>query len=400
MTDIVPIKQHSEISPSNLHRVLECPASVALSHGIPRGTSEAAEHGTDVHAVAELLLRAWLNGKWDGNPEYVKPELIPDEKVFKDCEDEAMRYVTRLIRDFMTVKKESDLAYLMPEVKVDLSELLPGMFGTADAVIVDPGRKTLIIRDLKTGRGLVQAETADGKINPQLAAYAFGVYTTISEFVAINKVIVQIDQINLYEFLTAELSSEELEDWAIKTKPQLEDALSDAPQKIMKAGEHCAFCAYAPKCQKLAEYVGMVKMDEITALTDQQISEILEKASVIQTYVNNLKTYVKERLLKGEVIHGCPYKVVSGRSTRSWSDPEAVAEILKDKGYTDDVIFTEPAVKSPSQMEKALHGKKKMEATGINDYIVAVSGEPMLVPVTDKRPALYEQDATNDFEGI
>jgi hypothetical protein len=49
---------HTEISPSNAHRWLECPGSVRLCEGIESKGSYAAIEGTHTHTLLEMCIKS------------------------------------------------------------------------------------------------------------------------------------------------------------------------------------------------------------------------------------------------------------------------------------------------------------------------------------------------------
>ena len=144
---------HSLIGGSSLKRVLACPASVRLSHGIPNLPSAAAEEGTIAHAYAEELLRGRPIGEIDD-------ETLKAVSVYVKFVQEELRKASPWIlkEDFMI------------EARLDLSEVHPGIFGTADCIIVNRAEDTLQVIDYKHGKS-VRVEPEE---NEQLQFYALG----------------------------------------------------------------------------------------------------------------------------------------------------------------------------------------------------------------------------------
>ena len=48
---------HARMSASKISRVAVCPGSLLAEEGLPNSTSEAAQRGTDIHEIAEQILR-------------------------------------------------------------------------------------------------------------------------------------------------------------------------------------------------------------------------------------------------------------------------------------------------------------------------------------------------------
>jgi len=87
-------------------------------------------------------------------------------------------------------------------------------------------------------------------------------------------------------------------------------------------------------------------------------------------------------------------KRVAGRSVRTYVSEEQVVEYLcKNYGDVDD-IYSEPKLKSPAQIEKAVPGIKKDPE--FQKLIFKPVGKPTIVSINDKRPE-YESNAASAF---
>ncbi|HHW4853700.1 TPA: DUF2800 domain-containing protein, partial [Enterococcus faecalis] len=127
-------------------------------------------------------------------------------------------------------------------------------------------------------------------------------------------------------------------------------------------------------------------------------AEILERAPEIKKWLEHVETYA---LLKardeGEEFPG--WKVVAGRSNRKISDNEGLLMVLEAEGFEDEDILKPQELKAIGQLEKVV-GKKKFAELAA-DFIIKPEGKPVLVPESDKRPALNSvENALNDFEGV
>ena len=167
----------------------------------------------------------------------------------------------------------------------------------------------------------------------------------------------------------------------------------------MSAGEHCRFCPHAGRCPELAKSCSKVVQlaggpVAVPTLAPWQVADILAAESRISAWLKAVKDRALTDMLDGEEIPG--YKVVAGRSTRTWADDLEVAALLNTAGYArEDYTVTE--VLSPSKMEKAL-GKKKV-AELLSGQILTSAGSPTVAPASDKRQA-YDRlaEARKDFE--
>ena len=120
---------HALLSASSAHRWLECTPSAVLESGYADKSSEFALEGTRAHALAErLLLEAHGALVKDAPP----LDFEPPAEMVDYCEGYA-DYVMERLR---AAAAEDPLAFLEIETRVDYSDIAPGGFGTADAIIV------------------------------------------------------------------------------------------------------------------------------------------------------------------------------------------------------------------------------------------------------------------------
>ena len=123
-------------------------------------------------------------------------------------------------------------------------------------------------------------------------------------------------------------------------------------------------------------------------LDTDEIAYILTKADELANWVSDVKEYALQQALSGTDYNG--FKVVEGRSNRKYVNEEAVAQAAVDAGFDP----YEKKVLGITAMT-ALMGKKKFEEV-IGGFIHKPSGKPVLVPLSDKRPAM--NTAQDDFK--
>ena len=165
--------QHALLSASGAHRWLNCTPSAVLESGEPGSTSEAAEQGTAAHALAEHKLRKALKQRSK------RPVSTWHDDEMEEHTDD---YVAYVLEQFNTAKATCPDANLLVEQRLDFSHIVPGGFGTGDAVIIAEPRLHII--DLKYGMGvLVEAEQ-----NPQLMLYALGALHAFGSLYEITEV--------------------------------------------------------------------------------------------------------------------------------------------------------------------------------------------------------------------
>jgi hypothetical protein len=107
---------------------------------------------------------------------------------------------------------------------------------------------------------------------------------------------------------------------------------------------------------------------------------ILDNAKLIKSWLDAVELHVFDKLNNGEDFDG--YKLVEGRSTRSWISEDETAKVLSEKLSADE-LFTQKLI-SPAQAEKLLKTQKSL----LDGLISKGEGKPTLVPSCDKRPSL------------
>ena len=141
-------------------------------------------------------------------------------------------------------------------------------------------------------------------------------------------------------------------------------------------GEWCTFCKVSVKCRARAE-------------------EKMKLARLeFKMPPNEITAYATEAAIHhGKEWNG--FKVVEGRSNRKYRDELLVAEAAREHGYTD--IYRQTLIPM-TEMQK-LMGKSAFEEI-LGDLIYKPPGKPILVPNTDKRPAMNVTNAENEFDKI
>lgn len=159
-----------------------------------------------------------------------------------------------------------------------------------------------------------------------------------------------------------------------------------------KAGDHCRFCKIKATCRKRAEYnLELVRYDFAvpSTLQDEEIEAVLERADELVNWAGDVKEYALQQALSGKQWDG--WKLVEGRSNRRYVNEEAVAEAVEKAGFNP----YEKKLLGITAMTKQL-GKKRFEEL-LSDLVEKPQGKPVLVPASDKRPAMYTAaDEFND----
>jgi hypothetical protein len=336
-----------------MYRWSKCPGSVSLCSTVPPAVESAyAAEGTKAHELASGLLMG-------------RSVELPDP----DMAEAVAEYVN-LCKKYIETKNA--VAYI--ERKFDLSKVYPGCFGTADFVCYWPQHKKLIVIDFKYGSGI----WIDPKDNPQLLYYGLGAVLDLNlpdvETVELGICqprcgdgayrCVEVSVMDLLDFRT------ELIEYAKAT---------EVPDAQLTPGEHCRFCPASGVCPALQSRANDVAKMEFAVSPSSYDPTQLAQALAMRDYAE---------LSAGREIPG--WKLVEKRATRKWNDEKAVADLLEDFG---DQAYAPRELKSPAQMEKT---DKKMYAV-VADNVVKESSGCTVVPESDKRPAVKQITAQQDF---
>lgn len=376
MTD----RKHALLSASSACRWLYCTPSARLEEKIADTDSTYAKEGTLAHEIAEKKLNKYFNGI-DFDLETLKrdPLYNPEMNGYTDIYVEYIKQKVYELANSYVAKP-----YIALEKQVSYDNYAYGGFGTADCILI--GGDNLYIIDFKYGKGVeVSAEA-----NPQLKLYALGainMYGFIYSITKINLVIIQPRINNISEWGT---SKNDLLRWGENiVKPQAQKANLGIGELV--AGEHCKFCRIKSTCNGRKDYAleaAKKAFDKPPILTNDEISEMLPKLDSLITWANDIKDYAYKELLAGREIKG--YKLVEGRSIRSFKDTEAAFKRLINTGTVDEELLYERKPVTLTTVEKLL-GTATFN-TLLEDYVIKPHGKPTMVPESDKRPKFSSVD--------
>lgn len=390
---VAPVEKHSGLGASTAERWMACPGSPKLCLSAPpQKPSIYAAEGTAAHKLAELCLSKKDIMTGSTPQEYIGQE-IQGFTVTEEMAEAVSVYVNTIRKD----QKEIN-GTLLIEKRFDLSSIFRGMFGTNDAVCYAQFSK-LIVYDYKHGQG-VAVDVVD---NPQLLYYALGAYIEFGsayDFSEIELVIVQP---------RADHVDGPVRRWTIPIEvvTAFADTLRRAaeatmkPDAPLKAGTHCKWCPALPICPEAARLVQETAVADFSKadkelpdpakLTPAQLKKVLDLAGFFDDWIKAVENYAEEQVKAGFKIEG--YKLVRKKSNRKWISEDEAIKTLKPK--YGDIIFSQPELLSPAQVEKAI-GKKE----GGHIIVETLSETPdtgvVLVPITDKRPEV-DPPALTDF---
>ena len=377
----MPPNSHAILSASSSHRWMNCTPSARLEQKFADRETEAAAEGTAAHALCEHKLRRALK---------MRSKKPVSQYDCDEMDAHTDGYVEFVLEQLAQAKLECADPLVLIEQRLDFSCWVPDGFGTGDCLIV--ANHLLHIIDFKYGQGvLVEAEE-----NSQMLLYALGALRLFDSLYDITEVAMTIYQPRRENVSTWTISVEALIDWAENTlKPRAELAYNG--EREYTPGSWCQFCKAAIKCRARAEEQLRLARFEFAPpplLSDDEIEDILSQLDDLTKWASEIQGYAQDVAINhGKVWQG--FKLVTTRTNRKYKDEEAVAKAAKEAGYSD--IFRKSLI-TLTEMER-LMGKKEFNRI-LGSLVEKPQGRPTLVPNSDKRPAITNISAGEEFTAI
>jgi hypothetical protein len=343
-------RQPLKLRPSSSSRWIACPASAKLSLQVPyQESGEAAKIGTAIHALAETCFQL------DTDPMKFVGQVVEGITMTEENCSFALEHLQAIwaIQDELGTVKVEQLFKLYQTPQFSLQ-------GTADVVGISQDK--LIIADLKTGRGYVDADSEQMKI------YALGALMQSSN--KPKEVEFQIIQPHHGDKRIHRMSVDELGVWETEVLlPAINEAISDAP-RYEPSESACQWCPAKHICSAQREQFDIVaaqpditimSKDDIKevmlALTPAQISAILDRAPMVEKFIEAVKDHATKQMEAGAVLPG--WQLQPKRASRKWIDSTTARQALTDAGLTDSQIF-ETELISPTAAEKLLPKEQRV----------------------------------------
>lgn len=365
---------HAVLSPSAASRWLACTPSAQLEQTYKNTSSEYAREGTLAHAIAELILRG--DEDFDARLKELQKEEFYTPVMLDHANDFA---------DFVNSQCVDNYKIFI-EHRLDMTNYVPEGFGTADAVVIV--EQHLFLNDLKYGKGVpVYADN-----NSQLKLYALGALNDFGHLYDIKNITLNIFQPRIDNISSWDISTTDLIHWA---ETELKDKAIEAYHGTGEfvPGSHCGFCRAKGQCRALAAYnMSLAALDfkNPDLLTDEEITEVLNKKALFDTWLEAIHVYALQSALSGKSWPG--YKLVEGRSNRKYFNEDDVVAALEVKGIKD---FYQPIkLYGITEMERKLG--KPLFGELVAPLLIKPQGKPVLVANSDKRAPLTS--AETDFK--
>jgi hypothetical protein len=373
---------HARLGGSSAGIFLNCTRAPSLwITAEKRKSSFYALEGTLAHLC---VAKEMLQEPWRGQFHNIEgEEMQPDADMHRHVDDYCAQL--KLIAqscDAWDVEKQINLDALWTDDGLDPPEHL---FGTSDFVGVSCANRTLVVSDLKYGKGVkVEVEK-----NPQLLYYALGsFYAVRDEFGAhIDRVQIMIYQPRMDNIRVWTIDLVDLLHWGRTVLRSAVDRIC-AGEGEFNPGEWCRFCAAAAQCPALqakSDDLAVQAFQGVAApnLTNDELGDILTRADFLQNWLVALRKEAIRRQVEGQRIPG--WKMVRTRAHRQWTSTTDVLELLSTRniGVT---LWKKPELMSPAQAEKTFKAHT-LDPKLLEPVVTRPPGTLSLAPESDKRPA-------------
>ena len=400
---------HHELGASGAYRWLKCPGSVAAQRGSVDESSVYAREGTSAHELAEASLLFWK--KTEGSSRAIMGWRAQAETEGFDTKE--MIFETEKYLDYVKDLCGGDPGALEVEQRVAFGSVIPGGFGTADAVVVsrDSGGniQRIDVADLKYGKG----KRVDAAGNPQLRLYAYGAVLGLIDAGFLDEDLDDFDTIlvrghigqpRLEHFDAETLSVSGLIAWA-ETEVAPVVAAINAGDETRVAGSHCDFCNAQATCRAKAEqHAADLHTDwddfvetgpgspNADGLTAEEVGKLLAHKKAVEKWFEALKAYAYTEIKNGREIPG--WKLVAGNRVQTWTvgEPELLEAFKSQRALKQDE-YAPRKLLSPAQASKLLPEKSKLR-----DLIYKKPGSAVLADAKSKKPAIEFKPVEDEFD--
>lgn len=371
---------HAFLSPSAMHRNMDCTISPHLVACLPKDNSSSiySDEGTAFHELRAECLEGGTNiSDYFGRTIKVNTHEF---EVTKEWEKWLQPGIDRL-------RELSEGHELLVETRVSVEKWAKNCYGTADAIIL--ADDLLIVDDLKGGAGVpVSPEN-----NPQLMIYALGAFDMTGQ--TAKRIMLSIDQPRNGGHKTHEISAGELLEFAEQLKVKV-DEIYNRPS--FKASiDACRFCPLAASCRAAADMYlepfmltakdfkdSGIKLPSNAFLTPEERVAIAIKGNEFGKFSYKVKNDVEADLRKGNYELAPGLKIVRDRAgNRKFGDVDAVKKLLA-RDLNEDEMFKRTLL-SPAQAENKV-STQTWEL--LQDFIERGADIEVLVTNDDPRPSI------------
>jgi hypothetical protein len=286
---------------------------------------------------------------------------------------------------------------------------IPSSFGTVDLVISNG--QVIIVLDWKFGGGVrVRALYDNGEIswlNAQLVYYTLCARAARKRLFRDKMIVIAVVQPRAEEPLDyTEVDNRELDDWQGHLTQAYLGALDRNPQAVR--GSWCQFCVAKSICPEWTDGLhdlydldlpGSALRASVEQAPDKH-GNFLGKALTLSRFAEQWGAEIQRQahLYASEGGHIPGWRLVPKRANRSWGQSEHdTVKALVDIGMPEPELYSEPALLSPAQAEKALKKRKLSLPDGL---AVSISNGTTLAPADDPRPSIDHIGALRELDAM
>ena len=322
------------IRPSSLQAISLCAgrptleAHVVALDGEP-APSPVANMGHDLHRRSQEAIEGWKTGEpWA-------------EAILFACGDAeshgvdswsiyCLRYALEAVRDLIA-KHGIEADNVLTEHRLDMSSLGFAQGGTADVVLVIPGKLVVVI-DFKYGH----LDQGDADAHDQLQAYAAAAAETFTASRVIV-VLLQPRADKVHRISQAKFDADTLRDNRAWTAAVIRLARGENPQ--LTAGfTQCQYCRALARCPEARRYF-MDARDALETigkpLDADAFGELADAAKLADRFAETGKDLAKAELISGRCVTG--WKLGTPRAMRSIVDVSRAVSRLEAAGYAGEL---------------------------------------------------------------
>jgi hypothetical protein len=368
--------EHAPLSPSASDLWMNCPGGAVLNEDVPRTGNAASAQGTVAHTVAHRMLTNGAVPEVGSQMEVGSTVLEDGFKVEVDAE--------------MIMHADAYAGYVRSlggwqryEQWVSLEWLVPGVWGTADAVVVDIDHGELHVVDFKYGAG-VKVDVVD---NWQLLIYGMAALGP-DNWLDLKRIHMHIHQPRMNNVQMWTVPVEDLANYQaqlVQAVNAVRAAMSE-PEQHLSPGTHCRWCPQRGTCSALqtkAIASAQVAFGPVETMPQPVISDILEHAEMIDLWIAAVRAEAYKRAEVGQ----CPgWKLVPKRAQRQWIDEDALRAASISQGVN---VFGERPLLSPAQLEKTI-GKRAFDQ--FKPLVTSISSGLKLVRDTEPGTAVLANE--------
>lgn len=375
---------HSPLGASSAERWMNCPGSYTLLKNLELPDTDEPDYrreGTAAHEALAYLLQRPAMDAWE-----IVGETFNKTEVTSEMADALQVFLEEDRLDAECLPKDSRSYIEYPISHPDH----PLFYGTLDRAIVIPSQKKIKMRDFKYGQGVM----VEVEHNPQLMYYTYGLLIDLVRDYNLDGWTCDLSIIQPRGFHTDgpvrswSIDAEYITDWAESTLLPAMD-VAQAEQHL-DAGNWCRFCPaklVCPLMNSLFKAAACANPKEVITLTLDDIGRSYEKIAAVKQYTAALEAEAFRRLNLGQ--ESTYIKLVPKKANRVFKD-DAEAVFTAKLGAK---AFTEPKLKSPSEMEKIDGEAKKL----VREYAYTPLTGLTVATAADKRPGVKVESTEQAF---